>query len=428
MVDTPRQARPEINRVVSVGWRPTNWGRWNSYKERSPEKKKKIKVPEEKKVSKKRKCPRSQKVSKEVKQCKWTYRKEQWMNDDMCGWMFPLGVWGVGWYCNFSNIFWRFSNIFWRSPLHCEKTAKGETARQKEQEETKRHVQITKEEEETKRQAQAHSQPSTQQEGGEGPGQASRVGHRPTLPKLPAFRDKTDDIDSYLFRFETHATALKWDRAHWVTYLSALLEGTALTLFHSLSDTEDGTVTYEQLKSALLKKFQCTPEGFRKRFRESKPKKKKIKVPEEKKVSKKRKCPRSQKVSKEVKQCKWTYRKEQWMNDDMCGWMFPLGVWGVGWYCNFSNIFWRSPLHCEKIVCCDVRCERRDLWKTSVTCTTICSQIDRGIPFSVYPSSAPHPGRYNAHTHTHPHQCHLTVADLHDTGPWFQHTETASLA
>ena len=149
-------------------------------------------------------------------------------------------------------------------------TAKEETARQKEQEETKRQVQKTKEEEETKRQAQAHSQASTQ-DGGEGLGQASRVGHRPTLPKLPAFRDKTDDIDSYLFRFETHATTLKWDKTHWVTYLSALLEGTALTLFHSLSDTEDGTVTYEQLKSALLKKFQCTPEGFRKRFRESKP-------------------------------------------------------------------------------------------------------------------------------------------------------------
>ena len=149
-------------------------------------------------------------------------------------------------------------------------TAKEETARQKEQEETKRQVQKTKEEEETKRQAHAHSQASTQ-DGGDGPGQASRVGHRPTLPKLPAFRDKTDDIDSYLFRFETHATALKWDRTHWVTYLSALLEGTALTLFHSLSDTEDGTVTYEQLKSALLKKFQCTPEGFRKRFRELKP-------------------------------------------------------------------------------------------------------------------------------------------------------------
>ena len=24
MIDTPRQARPEINRVVTVGWRPTN--------------------------------------------------------------------------------------------------------------------------------------------------------------------------------------------------------------------------------------------------------------------------------------------------------------------------------------------------------------------------------------------------------------------
>ena len=24
MVDTPRQARPEISRVVSVGWRPMN--------------------------------------------------------------------------------------------------------------------------------------------------------------------------------------------------------------------------------------------------------------------------------------------------------------------------------------------------------------------------------------------------------------------
>ena len=76
-----------------------------------------------------------------------------------------------------------------------------ETARQtaKEQEETKRQAHA--EEEETKRQAHAHSQASTQ-DGGNGPGQASRVGHRPALPKLPAFRDKTDDIDSYLFRFE----------------------------------------------------------------------------------------------------------------------------------------------------------------------------------------------------------------------------------
>ena len=94
-----------------------------------------------------------------------------------------------------------------------------ETARQTAIEETKRQAHA--EEEETKRQAQAHSQAITQQDGGDGIGQASRVGHRPTLPKLPAFKNKTDDIDSYFFRFETHATALKWDRTHWVTYLSA---------------------------------------------------------------------------------------------------------------------------------------------------------------------------------------------------------------
>ena len=138
-----------------------------------------------------------------------------------------------------------------------------ETARQKELEETKRQAHAQEEETKRQAQAQAQGQTSAQQDGGDGIGQSSRVGCGPTLPKLPAFREKTDDIDSYLFRFEAHATALKWDKAHWVTYLSALLEGTALTLLHSLSDTEDGTVTYEKLKSTLLKKFQCTPEGFR---------------------------------------------------------------------------------------------------------------------------------------------------------------------
>ena len=53
-------------------------------------------------------------------------------------------------------------------------------------------------------------------------------------------------------------------------HIFALLEGTALTFFHCLSDTGGGAVTYDKLKSTLLK-FQCTPKGFRKRFRESKP-------------------------------------------------------------------------------------------------------------------------------------------------------------
>ena len=102
-----------------------------------------------------------------------------------------------------------------------------------------------------------------------GNGDSDRMGPKPVFPKLPMFRDKHDDIDSYLFRFESHAKALKWREDQWVTYLSALLEGSALTLFHSLSDS--GGVTYAVLKENLLKKFQCTADGFRKRFREARP-------------------------------------------------------------------------------------------------------------------------------------------------------------
>ena len=52
-------------------------------------------------------------------------------------------------------------------------------------------------------------------------------------------------------------------------YLSALLDGTALTLYHSLAESE--TLTYDILKENLLSKFQCTPDGYRKRFRDAKP-------------------------------------------------------------------------------------------------------------------------------------------------------------
>jgi len=95
------------------------------------------------------------------------------------------------------------------------------------------------------------------------------VGAKPVYPKLPIFKEKQDDVDSYLYRFETHATALGWEKEKWVTYLSALLEGNALTLYHSLAS--NGEVAYDVLKENLLKKFQCTAEGFRKKFREAKP-------------------------------------------------------------------------------------------------------------------------------------------------------------
>ena len=38
------------------------------------------------------------------------------------------------------------------------------------------------------------------------------------FPKLPYFDEKTDQMDSYLTRFESYATACKWDPAMWALY------------------------------------------------------------------------------------------------------------------------------------------------------------------------------------------------------------------
>ena len=44
-------------------------------------------------------------------------------------------------------------------------------------------------------------------------------------PKLPAFSENSDTIDSYLQRFERFAQANGWDREEWAVSLSALLTG-----------------------------------------------------------------------------------------------------------------------------------------------------------------------------------------------------------
>ena len=55
----------------------------------------------------------------------------------------------------------------------------------------------------------------------------------------------------------------------WTTYLSALLKGRALDVYDRLS-TEDAA-DYDKLKDALLKNFDMTERGFRKKFRYSRP-------------------------------------------------------------------------------------------------------------------------------------------------------------
>ena len=61
---------------------------------------------------------------------------------------------------------------------------------------------------------------------------------RPKLPRLPAFVDGKDDLDSWLLRFERFANTSGWPKEYWCTSLSALLTGRALEVFCRLSELE----------------------------------------------------------------------------------------------------------------------------------------------------------------------------------------------
>ena len=89
------------------------------------------------------------------------------------------------------------------------------------------------------------------------------------MPKLPNFNDKQDSMDAYLKRFERFAGNVEWDRDNWATHLSALLQGKALDVYSRLSITD--SLDYDALKEALLQRFQLTEEGFRTKFRNSRP-------------------------------------------------------------------------------------------------------------------------------------------------------------
>ena len=89
------------------------------------------------------------------------------------------------------------------------------------------------------------------------------------IPKLPPFDEKSDEIDSFLFRFESHAKSCGWTEDKWPLYAASLFKGSALSLYHSLAAKQD--LSWDDLKQELLRKFQCTDEGFRSKFRSVRP-------------------------------------------------------------------------------------------------------------------------------------------------------------
>ncbi|XP_070203305.1 uncharacterized protein [Littorina saxatilis] len=93
--------------------------------------------------------------------------------------------------------------------------------------------------------------------------------HPRNYPRLPMFKEAIDSMDSFLCRFEAHAEALSWPKKDWGILLSAVLDGQALNLFHTLN--AKGGLQYETLNECLLTKFHCNAEGFRQKFRSAKP-------------------------------------------------------------------------------------------------------------------------------------------------------------
>ncbi|XP_060603795.1 uncharacterized protein LOC132756686 [Ruditapes philippinarum] len=94
-------------------------------------------------------------------------------------------------------------------------------------------------------------------------------GSKSLRPRIPKFDEANDNIDSFLERFERFAIRQDWERDTWAMSLSSLLSGQGLEVFTSLPIEEANK--YDTLKRAILKRYQLTEEGFRVKFRQSRP-------------------------------------------------------------------------------------------------------------------------------------------------------------
>ena len=93
-----------------------------------------------------------------------------------------------------------------------------------------------------------------------------RHGNAPR-PKLPKFQEEGDSIDAYIDRFEAFAENQGWEEGEWALMLSALLTGKALHVFSTLSKADQRD--YKKLREALMKGYDLTEEGFRRKFRQA---------------------------------------------------------------------------------------------------------------------------------------------------------------
>src|SRR5215469_13699931 len=87
--------------------------------------------------------------------------------------------------------------------------------------------------------------------------------------KIAPFNEEKDKIDIYLEKFERIAKESNWDENLWTGKLAPSLTGRANDVYVNLN--EEDSKNYEKLKEALLKKYNLTENGYKKKFKESKP-------------------------------------------------------------------------------------------------------------------------------------------------------------
>ncbi|GFR65028.1 reverse transcriptase [Elysia marginata] len=88
-------------------------------------------------------------------------------------------------------------------------------------------------------------------------------------PKLPHLQDEKDDLDIWLTIFERFAESNSWSRDKWSSSLCALLTGRALDCYGRLSSEQ--AQDYDKVKQALMKRYDLTKDGYRRKFRSCKP-------------------------------------------------------------------------------------------------------------------------------------------------------------
>ena len=76
-------------------------------------------------------------------------------------------------------------------------------------------------------------------------------------------------MDSFLIMFERYAEAQNYDKSDWALSPCALLRGKALDGIALMPTTE--ALDYNVLKTALLRRYELTDDGFKRKFRSCRP-------------------------------------------------------------------------------------------------------------------------------------------------------------